>query len=347
MPIERRLGLLIFAPMLCIVGLSAQQKAPSTPPAVTSSISLDVVVTPKSGAPVADLQQQDFTIFDNKTPRHITSFHAFGGSQAPIHVFIVVDGVNLPYERIAYARGEIDKFLHANGGQLAYPTELAFVVDKGVQIQQGFSTNGNELSSSLNQYQVGLRDIRRSSQFQGSDRFNLSITALRSLLASEAKLPGRKLILWVSPGWPILSGPRVYLDPKQSDQLFSLIVELSTQMREAGVTLYNVNPIGAGEGVGRANYYEDFLKGVSKPGQVSIGNLSLQVLAVQSGGLTLYGSNDITSQLAQCVADGKAYYEMTFDPPTADHRDEYHHIEVQVAKPGLIARTRDGYYLQP
>jgi hypothetical protein len=47
------------------------------------------------------------------------------------------------------------------------------------------------------------------------------------------------------------------------------------------------------------------------------------------------------------VADGKAYYELSFEPPTADHKDEYHHIEVQVAKPGLTARTREGYYLQP
>jgi VWFA-related protein len=346
MTIRMPFAFVVFAPMLCMVGLSAQQKTSSTP-AATRSISLDVVVTPKSGAPVGDLQQRDFTIFDNKTLRPITSFRASGGSQAPVHVFVVIDAVNVPYSNIAYTRGQIDKFLRAHGGELAYPTELAFFVDKGIQIQQAFSTDGNELSSSLNQYTVGLRDIRRSSQFEASDRFNLSITALRELVAAEAKLPGRKLILWVSPGWPLLSGPQVYLDPKQSNWLFSLIVDLSTQMREAGVTLYNVNPLGAGEGVGRSNYYQDFLKGVSKPAQVSVGNLSLQVLAVQSGGLALYGSNDLTGYLEQCVADGEAYYRLTFDPPTADHRDEYHHIEVQVAKPGLIARTRNGYYLQP
>ena len=107
------------------------------------------MVTPKSGPPVADLQQQDFTILDNKTPRHITSFHAFGGSQAPIHVFIVLDAVNVPYQSIAYSRGEVDKFLHANGGRLAYPTQLAFFTDNGMQVQPAFSTDGNELSSSL------------------------------------------------------------------------------------------------------------------------------------------------------------------------------------------------------
>jgi VWFA-related protein len=339
-------ALALVASMLCTAALSAQQKMPSTPLA-ESSVSLDVVVTPKSGPPVADLQQQDFTILDNKTPRHITSFHAFGGSQAPIHVLIVLDAVNVPYESIAYSRGEIDKFLHANGGRLAYPTQLAFFTDKGMQVQQSFSTDGNELSSSLDQYAVALRDIRRSSQWQESERFDLSISALRSFSESQANLPGRKLILWVSPGWPLLSGPRIYLDAKQQDQLFSLIVGLSTQMREAAVTLYNINPIGAAEGVGRAFYYQDFLKGVSKAGQVQVADLSLQVLATQSGGLVFTGSNNLTAMLQQSVADGQAYYELSFDPPRADHANEYHQIEVQVAKPGLTARTREGYYLQP
>jgi VWFA-related protein len=339
-------ALALLAPMLCTAASSAQRATPSTP-AAASNISLDVVVTGKSGPPVADLQQQDFTIFDNKTPRPITSFHAFGGSRAPIHVLIVLDAVNVPYQSIAYSRGEIDKFLHANGGRLAYPTQLAFFTDKGMQIQQSFSTDGNELSSSLDQYAVGLRDIRRSSQYEANDRFNLSIGALQSLSESQAKLPGRKLIFWVSPGWPLLSGPRIYLDAKQENQLFSMIVGLSTQMREAAVTLYNINPFGASEGVGRQFYYESFLKGVSKPGQAMIGDLSLQVLAAQSGGLVLNGSNDLTGLLEQSAADGQAYYELSFDPPRADHPEEYHHIEVQVNRPGLTARTRQGYYLQP
>src|ERR1700683_4226021 len=164
-------ALALLVPMLSPAAPSAQREAPSTP-AAASNITLDVVVTGKSGPPVADLQQQDFTIFDNKTPRPITSFHAFGGSQAPIRVLIVLDAVNVPYESIAYSRGEIDKFLHANGGRLPYPTQLALFTDTGMQIQQAFSSDGNELSSSLDQYAVSLRNIRRSSQYQGSERFD-------------------------------------------------------------------------------------------------------------------------------------------------------------------------------
>ncbi len=345
MPIERRLGLLILAPMLFTAVLSAQKKTPA--PAASATIDLDVVVTPRSGRPVADLQQQDFTVFDNKTPQHITSFHASGGTQASIQVIIVIDAVNVPYERIACERGEIDKFLHANGGRLADPTTLSFFPDKGIQVQQGFSTDGNELSSSVDNYAVGLRDIRRSSQFEANDRFQLSINALRALVGSVADRPGRKIVLWVSPGWPLLSGPGIYLDSRQQNQLFATVVDLSTQLRQAHLTLYSVNPIGAGESVGRTFYYQDFVKGVAKPGQVQVGDLSVQVLATQSGGLVLNGSNNVAGLLEQCMADTEAYYELSFSPATSDHRDEYHHLTIQVAKPGLTARPRDGYYSQP
>lgn len=346
MSISPRFGLFLLVPLLCTAVLYAQQNIPSTS-APASRVDLDVVVTPKSGPPVADLQQQDFTLLDNKTPKHITSFKAVNASQDPVHVILVIDAINSPYERIAYERGEIDKFLRANGGHLAQPIALAFVTDSGAQVQKAFSTDGNELTSSLDNQAIGLRDVRRSSQYQGIERFQLSMTALQEIAGNAAKLPGRKMIFWVSPGWPLLSGPGIQFSGKQQNEIFATIVGLSTQLRQSRVTLYSVDPLGAGEGVGREFYYQDFLKGVSKPGQVAVGDLSLQVLATQSGGLALNSSNDVASLLQKCMADAAAYYELSFESAPADRRDEYHSLQILVAKPGLTARTRQGYYAQP
>jgi VWFA-related protein len=342
----KRFVFLLLAPILYSAVLSAQQNRPSNPPSA-SRIYLDVVVTPKSGPPVANLQQQDFTILDNKTPQHAASFQAFGGSQEPVEVVLVIDAVNTSYQNLSYEREEIDKFLRANGGRLLQPTALAFFTDAGIQIQPSFSTDGNALSASLDQQVIGLRTIRRDSQYGGSDRVELSLKALGEIIGHEADHPGRKLMLWVSPGWPLLSGPRIDLTSKQQDQLFATIVGLSTQLRQARITLYSVDPLGSGEGVGRTFYYEEFLKGVGKASKAAVGDLSLQVLATQSGGLALSSSNDIVSLLQECVEDTKAYYAISFDTAPADHRDEYHSLEVRVSKPGLTARTRQGYYAQP
>ena len=130
-------------------------------------------------------------------------------------------------------------------------------------------------------------------------------------------------------------------------QVFGDIVSFSTQLREANVTLYNINPLGVGEPLGRTDYYRDFLKGVSKPGQTDIADLALQVLAVQSGGLAIESNSDVAGMLKRCLSDTESWYEITFSMPPAERPDEYHHIEIRLDKPGLTARTRDGYYAQP
>jgi VWFA-related protein len=348
MSIAARSGLYLLLIFASNSTFSAAQQAPLSKQG-GSAIHLDVVVAPKSGPAIAGLQQQDFTVTDNKLPQTITSFQAVGGNAAHVEILLVVDAVNIDFQRVAFAREQIDKFLRADGGHLSQPTSLAFFTDKGVQIQQGVSTDGNALSAVLNQYMIGLRDIRRSSQYEGAERFNLSLQALGELVAQEAGRPGRKLILWVSPGWPLLSGPATAatIDEKQQQQIFSDIVRLSTQLREARITLYSIDPLGAGENELRATYYQEFLKGVREPSQVQPGNLALEVVATQTGGLAVNFDNDVSALLRECVADSQAYYELTFDAPPADKGDEYHQLEVKVARPGLTARTRQGYYAQP
>lgn len=73
MPIQTRLVMALLVPLLCAAAALSQEE--SKPPG-SDKIYLDVVVTPKSGPPVTGLQQQDFTILDNKAPRPIISFRA-------------------------------------------------------------------------------------------------------------------------------------------------------------------------------------------------------------------------------------------------------------------------------
>jgi VWFA-related protein len=344
---DRHLGFVLFVTLCCSGMALAQQNAAPTP-AADRKITLDVVVSPKSGPPVADLQQQDFTVLDNNTPQTITSFKAVTGREAPIQVVLVIDAVNASYQTVSVARPEIDKFLRAEGGRLAYPVALVLFTDKGTQGLGSFSTDGNALSAALDDADVSLRSITRAAGFYGAtDRFQLSIRTLGQLVSKMATVPGRKLMLWVSPGWPLLSGPRVELDSKQQQEIFANIVTLSTQLRQARVTLYNINPLGNGESLSSVSYYKDFVKGVSKPSQVAVGDLGLPVLATQSGGLVLNFNNDVASLLRECLSDSAPYYEISFDPPTGDKRDEYHRLEIKLAKPGLTARARQGYYSQP
>jgi VWFA-related protein len=322
--------------------LAFGQQAPPAQP----DIHLVVSVATKPGASVPGLQQQDFTLLDNGSAQPISSFKAVAPSQEPVEVILLIDAVNTRFDTVSYEQSQVQHFLQSSG-TMEHPTTIAILTGKGVQLQKGFSTDGNALSHLLDGYSAGLRQITRSAGYWGAtERLDLSLTAARQLTTYAAKLPGRKIIIWISPGWPLLSGVRVDLDSKQERQIFREIVSFSTSLREAGITLYNINPRGVDEPLIRADYYREFVKGIRKAGESQVGDLGLQVLAVQSGGLALEPPPPITDSLKRCLGDTESWYEITFPVPPAEQPDEYHHIEIKLDKPGLAARTRDGYYAQ-
>ena len=347
MLIKGRCCLFLLVTLLYAAAVSSQQPAPQTQ-AVSGGIYLDVVVTPKSGPPVSGLHQRDFTLLDNKAPQAIASFQTIDGRDARVDVILVIDAVNDTVQNVGYERLQIDKFLRADGGNLKYPLALAVFTDKGIEDISNFLTDGNALSAALQKDSVSLRDVGRAAGYWGAaERVQLSLMALGQLVASESSRPERKVVLWVSPGWPLLYSPDSGLDAALQKQTFGDIVRLSAALRQARVTLYSVDPLGAGQPATRATYYRNFLQGVTKPSQTQVADLGVQVLAVQSGGLVLSTSNDIAAMLEQCLADTAPYYEISFAPRPPERPDEYHRLDIRVAKPGLTARTRQGYYSQP
>jgi VWFA-related protein len=336
--------------------LQPRPAGPSLPPpsATDRQIMLDVQVTDKSGVAVRGLQKQDFTVLDDKQSKSILSFQsvdtaAASAADPPVEVVLVVDAVNAAFQTVNYERNELKKFLLQNGGKLALPMSLVVFTDGGTKIQDGSSRDGNALATLYDQYETGLRSINRSQGFYGAaDRFDLSLKTLTRVIEYEAPRPGRKLMIWFSPGWPLLSGPNVELSNKGEQQLFNSIVAASDGLRQARITLYSIDPLGLADAASiRISYYEEFLKGVSSPKHAMPGNMGLQVLVVQSGGRVLNSSNDLTAEIARCTADADAFYVLSFDAARADQANEYHSVEVKIGKPGVTARTRTGYYAQP
>jgi VWFA-related protein len=319
--------------------------------AFAQQMTLDVVVTDKSGKPVGGLTQRDFTLLDNKQPQKIQSFQAVQGDAGdpPVQVILLLDEVNTGFNSVAYERDQIDRFLKRDGGQLARPVSFAFLTDAGLSFSDQVSRDGNALIADLNQNKSGLRTITRAQGFYGAnDRLEICLRALQQLADYETPRPGRKLVLWISPGWPLLSGPEIELTQKSQQTFFANIVGLSDSLRRARITLDSIDPLGTSDAGGtRTIYYQAFIKGVKKPSQVQIGNLGLQVLAYQSGGRVLNSSNDVAGELATCVNDASFYYIVTFNAPPGDGPNQYHALEMKVDKPGLTARTRTGYYAQP
>jgi VWFA-related protein len=361
MLIRRRFALLFVLALNWIPAGSAQQAQVASQQS-GNSVHLDVVVASKKGAPVGGLTQQDFTLLDNGAPRAIASFREVARGDAPAEVMIVIDAVNANAKTIAYERTQISKILRSNGGLLPHPTTFAVFTEVGTQIHPDSTTDGNALATALESEPVRLRTLSQGDSQsdcgladcpdQGFEiaieRRQLSFKAMETVAAHEAARPGRKLVLWVSPGWPLLSQPGSLsmFSSLQRQQMFARLVSLSTQLQQARITLYSIDPL-ATRGVDVRDFsYQAYLKGVSSVKDVQPANLGLQVFAVHSGGLALSVGNDLAELLQKCLADTTAYYEISFEAPAASQQDEYHRLQIQIAKPGLKARTRENYYAQ-
>jgi VWFA-related protein len=356
---KSRLGLLFLIPLLSAPQISARQNLSADHPG--DRIYLDVEVGHKSGPPMKGLQRADFTILDNDVPQTITSFEAVDGRQARVEVIVVFHTVNIGSREGAIVYEEIKKFLKSDGGRLAYPTAVAILTDEGLQSPLEFSQDGNAISAAPGKHPIAVRSISENSEYgEGASRFEISFQAFEQILAAERDKPGRKIVLWVSPGWPPLAGLESEHEAKLrqlQEEVFGNIVEVSTQLREGQITVYSLDSSALADlDMGltdpptihlRPSDKEIYVPGAYKPSDIGPGDLTLEAIATQSGGAVLHPGNDLASALRKCVADAETYYEISFDPVISDQPNEYHHLEIRVAKPGLTARTRQAYYSQP
>lgn len=311
---------------------------------------LDVVVTDLKGNPVLGLQPWDFGLTDNNEARRILTFHAFNGTtgkpEPPVEVILLLDTVNLPFQQVAFVRQQVEQFLREDGGRLKQPVEIMLLTDGGLRIQPRPSLDGNALVGIVEGIKGSVSSINAAMGGQGLlERYQLSLRQLAAIAENRASQPGRKLLIWVGPGWPLLDAPSQNYSEKNQRRTFDGIVELSTKLREARMAVYSVSPQDSAVDSGlRSEVYRQFLRGVKSAKQADSGNLALKVLVTQSGGLILGPGNDLAAQIDRCVADANGFYRISFDPAHAAVAHEYHDLKVVVNKPDLVVRTNSGYY---
>ena len=361
---RNQMSLVVFAAILWLLadvvnipGARAQSAAPAgegpTNPDATAGQpdvhgrkSINVVVVDKLGHPVRGLQASDFTLLDNKEPQKLLGFQAVEGnssSAGPVHVVIVVDNINTGFGAVAWQREQLNEFLKEDSGVLRYPTTLGMLSESGLKLQKGSTTDGNALLADFNKYQTDLRLINRNAGIYGlADMLEMSLSQLGQLAAFEATEPGHKLILVISPGWPMLPAAGDQEDLVQRNWVFNTIVEMTNGLREANITLYALNPFE----LGRTDpfYYQGYLKPVALAKNAEYPNLALQVFAAHSGGQVLVAGRDIKGELNTAIRDASTSYELTFEGAPGDRPNEYNALQVQVDKPDVKVRTTAGYY---
>lgn len=312
-------------------------------------MSLDVLVTDQAGKPVGDLGPTELTLLDNNQPRKIFSFRrtdSAAGSRfdPPVEVILVIDAVNMPYQAVTRQRLDVEKFLRLNNGQLAFPTSVFLYTSQGLMVQPVPSKDGNALANLIDKASgtVRARDIT-GGVFSLAEQFQDSFKTMQKIVENEARKPGRKVLIWVGSGWPLLT-ERFFIQSNESrENYFHQLTALTNQLREARIAVYNVAPV---VGVTR-ELYKGYLKPVTEARKMEIADLALEVLAVNTGGRVLDPGNDLSELILKCQSEIGSYYTVTYEPPPSAAADEFHSLRVQVNREGLSARSDVGYYDEP
>jgi VWFA-related protein len=335
----------VFAQQNVLSNLLAPDAPLDERPPVTARISLDVFAYGKDGKPITDLEPTDFTLLDNGQPRKILSFRRTigpSGSQIdpPVQMILVIDSVELGPNLNGMMRLDLERFLRRDGGHLPFPTSVLIFSNQGLRVQSPPSLDGAALANRLE------KDVIRSDGF--SDymegpliEFRKSLDALSGIVANERRMPGKKVLIWLGRGWPML---RSQTSEEARKNYFNAIVSLSNQLRTARMTVYCLFPAGA---VSPLDRYEFYLRPVLDWHKAEAANLVPEVLARHTGGRVIIARDDMPARIADCFVEAGAYYTLTFDPPNASRVNEYHDLRIQVSRQSVEVRTHSGYYNQP
>ena len=335
--------------LLACAASALAQKPSEAPPAEASPILLYVQVTDKAGQPIPGLQQSDFTLLDDGKAAPIQLFRELSGSKPNnASIMLLIDTVTPDFNEVTYARQQIAKFLRSYGQHLPAPVSVSVLTDASITQLLPPLTDGTRLAAELEQSQAHLRPVPQSADWGAEERWQESMEALERITIDRARRPGRTILIWISPGWSIFNPAGIMITDPEQAWFMKMIVGISTGLRVGRVTLDSVDPIGPQDGANqRAIVWQGYLKPVKKQSDAYPSNLSLQVLATQSGGRVLYASNDVAHELAQCAEDASDFYAIQFAGRSSDQPDTWHDLEVKVDRPGVVVRTNQGYYAQP
>lgn len=202
----------------------------------------------------------------------------------------------------------------------------------------------------LTQAQIATALRFAESLSNGMDAMDL----LRELVRVQAKLPGRKVVLYLADGLPLPMDRRDVVDSvisyaNQMEVAFYAVdtrglsvddpmaQSLSDQARAGAESSVNrVSP--------RMGHMEDDdiqLAGTSDK------QLAMRELAEATGGFAVANTNEIALPMQRVMEDIRTHYEVAYTPSATNFDGHFRKIEVRVTRPHVTVQTRSGYFAVP
>lgn len=320
----------------------------------------------ETGPPAAPTAQLPPDTFSNIPERE-------SGAVAAVTV-ILLDGLNTPWVNQASARMQVIQFLR----QLQPGDRVAlYALGSQLQVLHDFTSDASALVAALSHFRGRIASELEASEPDNLDssdggsraraeaaalqqwlsdrkqfmadyymnrRVQMTVAALVAIAGHLEGLPGRKNLIWVSGGFPLLNGLDQILQPGGFNHLRSYAPEISRAARALNNVNLAVYPVDA-RGLMVMPTFSAARR--NAPGRtfpdLTKNFFTMDEIAERTGGRAFYNSNDIRGAIRSVVDDSRLTYVLGYYPENQKWDGEYRKIKVEVSRSGLQLQYRRGY----
>ena len=292
-------------------------------------VSLPVVVTTRDGSRVADLEKQDFQVFEDKVLQEIAGFAA---TDEPISVAVMLDTSGSMQRRLVRLQNEAIRFV-----EMLHPDDSVAIMS--------FADDVNLLENFSIDRKRNARGIKETRANGNTALYEGVWLALEDVLKPVNE---RKALVIFSDGVDTASrlassGETLRLSKESPATIYSIYFNtegdqarpLGAPGTVGGIPLpppVVVSPYPRGGGSGSAEYYE--------------GRRYLLELADNSGGMLFDALklDDLGPAFEGIAKELASQYSIGYYSTNNKRDGKFRNVEVRVRRPGLVVRTKKGYY---
>jgi VWFA-related protein len=343
----------------------AQDKAAQPPDIVTDTLPYPRLISLVIDQ--VDMEQGDKVRAANAAQAYVDKFLHKDDMAA---VFGVGFGVHV-YQRFTSDRASLAKAVQeATLGNTRYPGDVSAEIQTDLRsipgngYIEGVYTDEDKIAlaytadDSMFATYPALGDLAVLVRFQAFDqegRGNRMLAGLLSIIEGQKAIPGRKSLIFFSPGFPL---PRVDGSLLGNVTEFRVVVSAANR---AGVTIYPVDAAGLRDRDPNADR-QSAVQVASKSRAVVGPNTSLglmaaavglntlanmEALADDTGGYTIRNTNDLVSGMERIGTYLGEYYVLTYVRSNPINDGKFRAITVKLKRPRFDVRARKGYYALP
>lgn len=384
----RTIGLALFT--LCLVPAGAQELIQAN----TRLVQVNVLAQDSKGHPIGDLTREDFVLevdgrrrpiqlftiernaesADAVRPPSELPFSNRSASGDPNLVIVLFDEYNTHSMDAARARKQlVDIFSRLPNSRIALyvlTTELKILLDFTTDHAAlraklaahaplpSFATESPELDIDVESKPESLASALKAesivSDARNAHSAEVTLDALNMICAHVSGLPGRKTLVWLTAGIPVLIGyDPASLGAVRAGQrnLSPDVIRTARALERADISVdvVDLRGVRADDQGNQRDLRREMPLGSTglSPFAVDAAYESMMTIARETGGEVFRNTNDIGHALKRAIDDSQVSYALGFYPSQDELDGSFRKLGVHVARRGVHVRYRQGFFATP